>query len=73
MARHKWNGKVGTSRDMLVVACVKCDMVKQMVGGYPTYFRDDTVWDKLAPPCDERLLNSESTKQQTKESEACES
>ena len=61
MARHKWNGKVGNSRDMLVVACVKCDMVKQMVAGIPTYFRDDIVWDKLAPPCDERLLNSESS------------
>jgi hypothetical protein len=49
--RHKWNGRVGNSIDDLVVACVYCGCVKQTVKGYPTYFINDIVYDKIAPKC----------------------
>jgi hypothetical protein len=53
MARHKWNGPPPKSKvvDEIVTACVKCGMVRQWVRGYPTYFLNDTVYDKKAPPC----------------------
>ena len=57
--RHKWTGKVGTNQDDLVVGCLKCGMVKQTIKGFPTYFIDDTLYDKYAPECDERLIIKE--------------
>lgn len=59
MARHKWNGKVGTTMDDLVVVCVNCGCVKQTVRGFPTYFIDDVCYDKKAPKCDRRILKLE--------------
>lgn len=56
MAKHKWNGKARYSKDSSSVSCVKCGCVRQYVGGFPTYFIDDTVYDKSAPKCDERLV-----------------
>lgn len=55
--KHKWNGKAGNSQDGLVVSCIKCGMIKQTIKGYPTYFIDETLYDKKAPKCDERLFN----------------
>lgn len=53
MARHKWDGKKLHSKDSSVCQCVKCGMIRQWVGGYPTYFLNDNVYDKIAPPCKE--------------------
>lgn len=49
--RHRWGGKVGNSQDGLVVSCMICGMVKQTIKGFPTYFINDTLYDKIAPPC----------------------
>lgn len=58
--KHKWNGKSiilkTSNHGGLVVACVKCGCVKEFVKGVPTYFINDTVYDRKAPKCDERLL-----------------
>lgn len=63
MARHKWNGPSNGKggRDGLVVACVKCGIVKQWVLGSPTYFdpESDKVFNRYAPPCDERLITDD--------------
>lgn len=52
--RHKWNGKpIGNGDDYkggLAVACVNCGCVKEIIGGKPTYFLKDTVYEK-APLC----------------------
>lgn len=61
MARHKWNApKLGvadtTNNGGYAVQCVKCGCIREYVGGYPTYFIDDTVHDKYTPKCDERLI-----------------
>lgn len=60
MARHKWNGKAYGSSDGeksgLTVACEKCGCIKEFVRGVPTYFIDDNLYDRYAPPCDERLI-----------------
>lgn len=56
MAKHKWNGAIGYGKDNSSVACVKCGCVRQWVGGFPTYFINDSVYDKIAPACDQRLL-----------------
>lgn len=52
--RHKWDAKTGSSS----VGCVKCGCIRQFVGGIPTYFIDDNVYDRKAPECDERLLKN---------------
>ena len=53
MARHKWNVKSKSkAKHSSAVQCVKCGMVRQYVGGYPTYFLDDIVRDKIAPKCE---------------------
>jgi hypothetical protein len=49
--RHKWNGTKSHAKDSSACSCVKCGMVRQWVGGYPTYFLNDTVYDKIAPKC----------------------
>lgn len=50
--RHKWNGKASKfSIDGSVLCCIKCGCVKQWVKGIPTYFINDTVYDKYAPKC----------------------
>lgn len=50
--RHKWNGKlVSKARDSSTVACLKCGVIRQYVGGFPTYFKNDIVYDKISPPC----------------------
>lgn len=54
--KHKWSGKAGFCKDSSSVSCIKCGCVRQYVGGYPTYFINDTVYDKKAPVCDERLI-----------------
>lgn len=60
--RHKWNGKAtGNGNEYyggLAVACVKCGCTKEIVNGRPTYFINDSCYDK-APKCDERLLVNE--------------
>lgn len=54
MARHKWNGKLkGNGNDGkggIVVACINCECVKELVQSRVTYFVNDTVYDK-APKC----------------------
>jgi len=65
--RHKWNGNNSFNRirnnsdgrSSMAVACVKCGCVKEYIDGIPTYFIDDVLHDGKAPPCDERLLNTE--------------
>ena len=63
MSRHKWNGnseahtKQTSNKGGFAVACIKCGCVKEYVEGIPTYFIDDTVYDRYAPKCDNRLLN----------------
>ena len=53
MARHKWNVKSKSkAKDNSCVQCVKCGMIRQWVGGFPTYFLNDSVYDKIAPKCD---------------------
>lgn len=49
-SRHQWSGKTGYGKDNSSVACLHCDCVRQFVGGKPTYFLNDTVYDK-APEC----------------------
>ncbi len=50
--RHKYNVKsTSKHRDDSSVQCVKCGMIRQYVGGIPTYFLDDTVYDRKAPEC----------------------
>lgn len=60
MGRHKWNGrgkiKVDANHGGLTVYCVRCGCIKEFVTGYPTYFIDDTLYDKIAPKCDKRLI-----------------
>lgn len=57
--RHIWNGKSkGSSNNCkggLVIGCLKCGLVKEIINGIPTYFIDNTVYDKIAPKCDNRL------------------
>lgn len=59
---HKWNGsqkgqvKATSNNGGLAVSCVKCGCVLEYVAGIPTYFIDDTVYDRHAPSCDERLI-----------------
>lgn len=52
--RHKWSGKVrGESsgyRGGYTVGCLKCECVKEIIGGRVTYFLNDNVTDK-APLC----------------------
>lgn len=51
---HKWSGPNNgiKSRDgCLVVECLRCGVIRQYVGGYPTYFIRDIVYDKIAPKC----------------------
>ena len=57
--RHKWcarhNGTKKTgNKGGSVEACLKCGCVREYVGGVATYFIDDTVYDRYAPPCDNR-------------------
>lgn len=56
--RHKWHGQSKGSADHdkggLLAQCVKCGCVKEFVCGIPTYFIDDTVYDRYTPSCDER-------------------
>jgi len=50
--RHKWDGNTKDhSKDSSSCQCVKCGMIRQWVGGYPTYFLNDNVYDKIAPKC----------------------
>lgn len=50
--RHKWFPKVTRfTKESSSTACTKCGMIRQHVGGVPTYFIDDTVYDKIAPKC----------------------
>lgn len=52
MRRHKWDGKIlNRSVDGGCSVCKKCGMIKQYVKGIPTYFINDTVYDKIAPKC----------------------
>jgi len=61
---HRWNGNskkapLGTSnKGGLAVACIYCGCVKEYVNGIPTYFIDDTVYDRYAPKCDRRLVSA---------------
>lgn len=48
MKRHKWNGK---ARKGVAVGCLNCRCVKEIIGGIPSYFMDDTV-TTIAPNCD---------------------
>jgi hypothetical protein len=59
--KHKWNGKAGECSGYKcngAVACVKCGMIKEFIHGIPTYFIDDTLRDRYAPDCDERILKT---------------
>lgn len=62
MSKHKWSNNLKSAPKRTVnegggaVACVKCGCVKEYVKGIPTYFIDDTVHDRYAPKCDERLI-----------------
>lgn len=50
--RHKYNVKTKLrGKDSSVVQCVNCGIIRQYVGGIPTYFINDNVYDKIAPPC----------------------
>lgn len=50
--RHKWSPKATShAKDNSSTTCVNCGMIRQWVGGFPTYFINDTVYDKIAPPC----------------------
>lgn len=54
--RHKWGGNLKTKgKDNSSVGCIKCGCVRQYVGGIVTYFIDDTVYDRHAPPCDGKM------------------
>ena len=55
--RHKYGSKpIDRSKDNSSAACVNCGLIRQFVGGIPTYFIDDTVFYPKAPKCDKRLL-----------------
>jgi len=55
--RHKWDGGIISKVvDGGLQYCVKCGYIKQYVKGIPTYFRNDTVYDRYAPKCDNREL-----------------
>ena len=60
-SRHSWDGKCsGNGNDYkggYAITCNKCGCVKEFVNGIPTYFIDDIVFDRIAPRCDNRLLN----------------
>lgn len=62
--RHKWDGnseaspKATSERGGLAVGCIKCGCVKEYVSGIATYFIDDTVYDRYAPKCDNRLIKT---------------
>lgn len=62
MARHKWSTslKYFPKRDSNhgggAVGCLKCGCVLEYVKGVPTYLIDDTLYDRKAPKCDERLI-----------------
>ena len=50
--RHKWSVRTKSkAKDNSSVACVKCGCIRQYVGGIPTYFINDSVYDKYAPDC----------------------
>jgi uncharacterized protein CbrC (UPF0167 family) len=52
MARHKYHAKCKSkAKDSSSVQCVKCGMIRQYVGGFPTYFLNDNVYHKIAPKC----------------------
>lgn len=49
---HKWNREMKKllHRDGTIAACIRCGCVKQYVNGKPTYFINDTSYDK-SPNC----------------------
>jgi hypothetical protein len=50
--KHKWNrnSRVGVSN------CLLCGYCREWVNGVPTYFRNDNLYDKKAPPCDRLIV-----------------
>lgn len=57
--RHKWSSKITSkAKDSSSTQCLKCGYVRQFVGGIATYFRDDNVFVRYAPKCDNILINN---------------